>query len=64
MPDELSGGTFTMVDSGAYGALVETPIIHQPQVAVLSTGTGKRPVVVEEPQLGEVITVRSWCTCR
>ncbi|QOS57655.1 2-oxoglutarate dehydrogenase, E2 component, dihydrolipoamide succinyltransferase [Thermobifida fusca] len=60
VPDELSGGTFTMVDSGAYGALVETPIIHQPQVAVLSTGTVvKRPVVVEEPQLGEVITVRS-----
>ncbi len=59
-PDELSGGTFTMVDSGANGALLETPIINQPQVAVLSTGTVvKRPVVVEDPQLGEVITVRS-----
>nr|WP_267887206.1 2-oxoglutarate dehydrogenase, E2 component, dihydrolipoamide succinyltransferase [Thermobifida halotolerans] len=59
-PDELSGGTFTLVDSGANGALLETPIINQPQVGILSTGTVvKRPVVVEDPQLGEVITVRS-----
>ncbi|WP_106585819.1 2-oxoglutarate dehydrogenase, E2 component, dihydrolipoamide succinyltransferase [Murinocardiopsis flavida] len=59
-PDELSGGTFTVTDTGADGALFETPIINQPQVAVLGTGAVvKRPVVVEDPRLGEVIAVRS-----
>lgn len=59
-PDELSGGTFTLTDTGSDGALFETPIINQPQVGVLGTGTVvKRPVVVDDPQLGEVITVRS-----
>jgi pyruvate dehydrogenase E2 component (dihydrolipoamide acetyltransferase) len=59
-PDELSGGTFTLTNTGSRGALFDTPIINQPQVAILGVGTVvKRPVVVEDPSLGEVIAVRS-----
>ncbi len=59
-PDELSGGTFTLTNTGSRGALFDTPIINQPQVGILGTGTVvKRAVVVEDPHLGEVITVRS-----
>jgi pyruvate dehydrogenase E2 component (dihydrolipoamide acetyltransferase) len=59
-PDELSGGTFTLTNTGSRGALFDTPIINQPQVGILGTGTVvKRPVVVDDPALGEVITVRS-----
>jgi 2-oxoglutarate dehydrogenase E2 component (dihydrolipoamide succinyltransferase) len=57
-PDELSGGTFTL--TGSRGALFDTPIINQPQVGILGTGTVvKRPAVVSDPVLGEVIAVRS-----
>ncbi|HEX9623537.1 MAG TPA: 2-oxo acid dehydrogenase subunit E2, partial [Streptosporangiaceae bacterium] len=59
-PDDLSGGTFTLTNTGSRGALFDTPIINQPQVGILGTGTvNKRPVVVDDPDLGEVITVRS-----
>ncbi len=59
-PDDLSGGTFTLTNTGSRGALFDTPIINQPQVGILGTGTVvKRAVVVEDPALGEVITVRS-----
>ena len=59
-PDELSGGTFTLTNTGSRGALFDTPIINQPQVAILGTGSVvKRPVVVSDPDLGEVIAVRS-----
>ncbi|MGD0602174.1 MAG: 2-oxo acid dehydrogenase subunit E2 [Streptosporangiaceae bacterium] len=59
-PDELAGGTFTLTNTGSRGALFDTPIINQPQVAILGTGTVvKRPVVVTDPGLGEVIAVRS-----
>ena len=59
-PDDLSGGTFTLTNTGSRGALFDTPIINQPQVGILGTGTvNKRAVVVEDPDLGEVITVRS-----
>jgi pyruvate dehydrogenase E2 component (dihydrolipoamide acetyltransferase) len=59
-PDELAGGTFTLTNTGSRGALFDTPIINQPQVSILGTGTVvKRPVVMEDPALGEVITVRS-----
>jgi len=60
LPDELGGGTFTLTNTGSRGALFDTPIINQPQVAILGTGTVvKRPVVVDDPDLGEIITVRS-----
>jgi len=59
-PDELGGGTFTLTNTGSRGALFDTPIINQPQVGILGTGgVVKRPVVVEDPALGEVIAVRS-----
>ncbi len=59
-PDELGGGTFTLTNTGSRGALFDTPIINQPQVAILGTGAVvKRPVVVQDPDLGEVIAVRS-----
>jgi len=59
-PDDLAGGTFTLTNTGSRGALFDTPIINQPQVGILGTGTvNKRAVVVDDPDLGEVITVRS-----
>jgi 2-oxoglutarate dehydrogenase E2 component (dihydrolipoamide succinyltransferase) len=59
-PDELSGGTFTLTNTGSRGALFDTPIINQPQVGILGTGSVvKRAVVVEDPALGEVIVPRS-----
>ncbi|MGO9278352.1 MAG: 2-oxoglutarate dehydrogenase, E2 component, dihydrolipoamide succinyltransferase [Streptosporangiaceae bacterium] len=59
-PDDLSGGTFTLTSTGSRGALFDTPIINQPQVGILGTGTVvKRAVVVDDPALGEVIAVRS-----
>ncbi|HTJ68467.1 MAG TPA: 2-oxo acid dehydrogenase subunit E2, partial [Actinospica sp.] len=57
---ELGGGTFTLTNTGSRGALFDTPIINQPQVGILGTGTVvKRPAVVSDPTLGEVIAVRS-----
>ncbi len=58
-PDELSGGTFTITNYGSAGTLMDTPIVNQPQVAILGTGAlVKRPVVILDPRLGEVIAVR------
>jgi pyruvate dehydrogenase E2 component (dihydrolipoamide acetyltransferase) len=58
-PDEISGGTFTITNTGSRGALFDTPIFFQPPVAILGTGTVvKRPVVVDTP-LGETIAIRS-----
>ncbi|HEY2949759.1 MAG TPA: 2-oxoglutarate dehydrogenase, E2 component, dihydrolipoamide succinyltransferase [Micromonosporaceae bacterium] len=59
-PDELSGGTFTLTNTGSRGALFDTPIINQPQVAILGTGAVvKRAAVVDDPNLGEIIVPRS-----
>jgi pyruvate dehydrogenase E2 component (dihydrolipoamide acetyltransferase) len=59
-PDELSGGTFTLTNTGSRGALFDTPILNLPQVGILGVGSVvKRAVVVEDPALGEVIAVRS-----
>jgi 2-oxoglutarate dehydrogenase E2 component (dihydrolipoamide succinyltransferase) len=59
-PNELSGGTFTLTNTGSRGALFDTPIINQPQVAILGTGSVvKRAVIVDDPELGEVIVPRS-----
>ncbi|MEV6971467.1 2-oxoglutarate dehydrogenase, E2 component, dihydrolipoamide succinyltransferase [Hamadaea sp. NPDC051192] len=58
-PDEISGGTFTLTNTGSRGALFDTPIINQPQVAILGTGSVvKRAVVVDDPDLGELIVPR------
>jgi pyruvate dehydrogenase E2 component (dihydrolipoamide acetyltransferase) len=61
-PDELSGGTFTLTNTGSRGALFDTPIINQPQVGILGTGAVvKRPVVVSDEYGGDSIAVRSMC---
>ena len=61
-PDELGGGTFTLTNTGSRGALFDTPIINQPQVGILGTGAVvKRAVVVDDPDLGETIAIRSMC---
>jgi 2-oxoglutarate dehydrogenase E2 component (dihydrolipoamide succinyltransferase) len=59
-PDELGGGTFTLTNTGSRGALFDTPIINQPNVAILGTGAVvKRPVVVKDADGGESIAIRS-----
>jgi pyruvate dehydrogenase E2 component (dihydrolipoamide acetyltransferase) len=59
-PDELGGGTFTLTNTGSRGALFDTPIINQPNVAILGTGAVvKRPIVVTDADGGETIAVRS-----
>jgi pyruvate dehydrogenase E2 component (dihydrolipoamide acetyltransferase) len=59
-PDELGGGTFTLTNTGSRGALFDTPIINQPNVAILGTGAVvKRPVVVKDNDGGETIAIRS-----
>ena len=59
-PDELGGGTFTITNTGSRGALFDTPIINQPQVAILGLGAVvKRPVAVKDADGGETIAIRS-----
>lgn len=61
-PDELGGGTFTLTNTGSRGALFDTPIINQPQAAILGTGVVvKRPTVVDDGDGGESIAIRSMC---
>jgi pyruvate dehydrogenase E2 component (dihydrolipoamide acetyltransferase) len=58
-PDELSGSTITLTNTGSRGVIWDTPIINQPNAAIFATpAIVKRPVVVEDPDLGEVIAVR------
>ena len=58
-PDELSGATFTLTNTGSRGALFDTPIINQPNVAILGTGAVvKRPVVVTDEDGGATIAIR------
>ncbi|MDE0606511.1 MAG: dihydrolipoamide acetyltransferase family protein, partial [Acidimicrobiaceae bacterium] len=60
MPDELSGGTFTLTNAGQYGTMMQFPIINQPQVAILSTdGVARKPVVVTDSFGNESIAVHS-----
>jgi 2-oxoglutarate dehydrogenase E2 component (dihydrolipoamide succinyltransferase) len=57
-PEETQGGTFTLTNVGTFGSLMGTPIINQPQVAILAVGAiKKRPVVIESPA-GDSIAIR------
>jgi len=57
-PDDISGGTFTISNVGSFGNVMGTPIINQPQVAILAVGTiKKKPAVIETPQ-GDLIGIR------
>jgi 2-oxoglutarate dehydrogenase dihydrolipoamide succinyltransferase (E2 component) len=58
-PDEVRGGTFTITNHGVTGSLFATPIINQPQCAILGVGAiQKRPVVISDPNIGDVISIR------
>lgn len=58
VPGDISGGTYTISNSGSFGTLITAPIINQPQVAILSMdGVRKKPVVIEGPE-GDVIAIR------
>jgi 2-oxoglutarate dehydrogenase E2 component (dihydrolipoamide succinyltransferase) len=57
-PDEIQGGTFTLTNVGSFGNVMGTPIINQPQVAILAVGAiKKKPAVIETPQ-GDLIGIR------
>jgi 2-oxoglutarate dehydrogenase E2 component (dihydrolipoamide succinyltransferase) len=60
MPDEIQGGTFTITNYGVFGNIIGTPIINQPQVAILGVGAiKKRPVVVSDAEGNDTIAIRS-----
>jgi 2-oxoglutarate dehydrogenase E2 component (dihydrolipoamide succinyltransferase) len=59
LPDDVQGGTFTVTNPGGYGEIIGTPIISQPQVAILDTAAMvKRPVVVSDEHGNDVIAIR------
>lgn len=58
LPDEVSGGTYTVTNVGTFGNVLGTPVINQPQVAIMATGAiRKKPAVIETPQ-GDMIGIR------
>ena len=57
-PDDTSGGSFTLTNVGSFGSLMGTPIINQPQVAILAVGAIKKRPVVIETQQGDSIAIR------
>ena len=57
-PDDIQGGTFTLTNVGTFGNVMGTPIINQPQVAIIATGTIKKKPAVLETEHGDVIAVR------
>jgi 2-oxoglutarate dehydrogenase E2 component (dihydrolipoamide succinyltransferase) len=58
LPDEVQGGTFTLTNVGIFGNVMGTPIINQPQVAILATGVIKKKPVVVETEYGDAIVIR------
>ena len=58
-PDEIQGGTFTVTNLGAFDTLAGTPIINQPQVAILAIGAIRKTPVVIESEMGDTIGIRS-----
>jgi 2-oxoglutarate dehydrogenase E2 component (dihydrolipoamide succinyltransferase) len=57
-PEDTQGGTFTLTNVGTFGSLMGTPIINQPQVAILAVGSIKKRVMVMETEAGDVIAIR------
>jgi 2-oxoglutarate dehydrogenase E2 component (dihydrolipoamide succinyltransferase) len=57
-PDEIQGGTFTLTNVGTFGNVMGTPIINQPQVAIMATGAIKKKPAVIETEYGDVIAIR------
>ena len=58
IPDEISGGTFTITNFGSFDSLTGTPIINQPQVAILAVGAIRKQPAVLETEMGDVIAIR------
>ncbi len=59
-PDDISGGTFTISNVGTFGNLMGTPIINQPEVAILATGVIKKKPAVLETEYGDLVVVRQF----
>ena len=57
-PDDIQGGTFTLTNVGTFGNLMGTPIINQPQVAIMATGAIRKKPAVLETEYGDVIAIR------
>jgi pyruvate dehydrogenase E2 component (dihydrolipoamide acetyltransferase) len=61
-PEEVQGGTFTITNPGVFGSLFGTPIINQPQVAILGVGVvEKRPVVIEDADGNDALAIKTMC---
>lgn len=60
-PDEIQGGTFTITNLGTFGNILGTPIINQPQVAILALGAIRKKPAVLETAYGDVIAIRQMC---
>jgi 2-oxoglutarate dehydrogenase E2 component (dihydrolipoamide succinyltransferase) len=58
VPDEISGGTISLTNLGSFGTLMGTPIINQPQCAIIAVGAIKKRPVIAETQEGDVIAIR------
>jgi 2-oxoglutarate dehydrogenase E2 component (dihydrolipoamide succinyltransferase) len=57
-PDDIQGGTYTISNVGTFGNIMGTPIINQPQVAILATGVIQKKPAVMETEYGDVIAIR------
>ena len=62
-PDEISGGTFTLTNVGGFGNVMGTPIINQPQVAIMAVGSIVKKPAVNETEMGDVIAIRHKMFC-
>jgi len=62
-PDEISGGTFTLTNVGGFGNVMGTPIINQPQVAIMAVGAIVKKPAVMETEIGDVIAIRHKMFC-
>ncbi|MGV0757546.1 dihydrolipoamide acetyltransferase family protein [Empedobacter brevis] len=60
LPDDVKGGTFTISNVGTFGNLMGTPIINQPEVAILATGVIKKKPAVLETEFGDIIVARQF----
>lgn len=63
-PDEIQGGTFSITNFGSFRNIIGTPIISQPQVAILATGSIEKKPAVIETHTGDVIAIRHKCSYR
>ena len=63
MPDEISGGTFTLTNVGGFGNIMGTPIINQPQVAIMAVGAIVKKPAVMETEMGDIIAIRYKMFC-